>query len=654
MLVQRISALAVCSALLVACGTNNVKESASIPVASPLNSADSGVTTQQFITQHQQKVTAQQYALKQEQDAKLKQRQWEQQAAQQRQKWEQEHARRQREAQQRYEEDKKRIARLKYHQKYKQEQMRAAQEKLEAEKLRIARLQYQHKFEAEQKRKEYERKAAEQKRLANQEAARKQQVALAQRQKNQQIRARAQARYQQAQTRAQRVAHNRQRQQPAQAAQRRQPAQQQVAIRTPGAGMFRGAGRYNRLPNNVASKLRLRGVSERGMSAYVRPASGRGPAVLTAAADTPRNPASTMKLVTTYAALGALGPNYQWPTEIYITGPIVRGTLRGDVVIKGYGNPDFKQSDLTRLLSALRSRGINNIAGNLVADTSYFNIPYQHPGAFDGKSGAAYNAQPEALLYQGRGSTYKFRNLSKRVKRHTKRRPRNAGARADLNINLFGAFWKVWVGKMNGGMQGRFRRGTVPRGAQLVSRHHSKPLRHILSVINKKSNNVMARQLLLTIGAKSLGAPGTPGKGAAAVGRFMESRGLNFPELRIENGSGLSRVSRISARNLGEMLVNAYNSPWRNDYMNSLAVLGVDGTLRNRMRKSGLAGRGRFKTGTLRNVRGLAGYVQAANGQTYVLSILHNDRKARTKARKAHDELVKWVYWGPRSNFASR
>ncbi len=138
------------------------------------------------------------------------------------------------------------------------------------------------------------------------------------------------------------------------------------------------------------------------------------------------------------------------------------------------------------------------------------------------------------------------------------------------------------------------------------------------------------------------------------ISRFLNSRGLNFPELRIENGSGLSRVSRISARHLGEMLINAYNSPWRNDYVNSLAILGVDGTLRNRMKKSGIAGRGHFKTGTLRNVRGLAGYVQAANGQTYVVSILHNDRKARSKARNAHDELVKWIYWGARDRFASR
>ncbi len=675
MLVQRISALAVCSALLAACSTHSVQKKSNVPVTGSTQ-VTATMDAPRYIAQPNSKLTAQQYALQQrQQDAARKRGKI---AEQQRQQWAQERARNQQAAQQRYEEEKQRITRLKYHQKYKQEQLRLAQEKLRAEQQRLIRLEYQRKYEAEQQRKAYAQKAAEAQRLAAQQASQQRQQAaiaeqkrlarqqeavrrqqLAQQQKNDKIRARSLARYRENQAKQQAAARSAA-QTPLTLAGGQGSSGQALNHNTPVAyqqarsNTFRGAGWHSRLPGDVAHNLRLRGISARGMSAYVRPANGRGPAVLTAAADTPRNPASTMKLVTTYAALGALGPNYQWPTEIYITGPIVQGTLRGDVVIKGYGNPDFSESDLRHLLGSLRHRGIKNIAGNLVADNSHFNIPHQKPGSFDGKSGAAYNAQPEALLYQGRGSSYRFRNLSKRVQRHTRKMPRSKGGRSDLNTNLFGAFWKVWVGKMGGGMQGRFRKGVVPQGAQLVFSHRSKPLRHILPTINKKSNNVMARQLMLTVGAQRFGAPGTPGKGAMAIGQFMESRGLHFPELRIENGSGLSRVSRISARNLGEMLVNAYNSPWRHDFMNSLAVLGVDGTLRNRMRKSGLAGRGRFKTGTLRNVRGLAGYVQASNGQMYVVSILHNDRKARSSAKKAHDELVKWVYWGARNNFVSR
>lgn len=618
--VQRTSMIALCSVMLVACGTNNVNPPGTVPIADPINGYSD--TTPRYIVEQKSQASAQQYAMR------------EQKSAEQQRKREQENNRNQRAAQQRYEAEKQRIARDKHNQQYKAEQVRLAEQRLAEEKQRLSRQHYQRKFAAEQQRKK--EAAAEQYRLAAHRKVYAEKQRLAQQKQVQQ-------RQQQAQ------------QQNQQRRYQQQPAQQQYASFTPTPSKtYQGQGQVRRLPSPVRSSLRLRGVSERGMSVYVRPANGRGGAVLTAAADTPRNPASTMKLVTTYAALGVLGPNYRWPTEIYTSGRIAGGTLQGDVIIKGYGNPDFDEADLNQLLQALSRRGINNIAGNFVTDTSYFNIPYKHPGSFDGKSAASYNAQPEALLYQGRGSNYRFKNLAKRVKRSSRNMPRSASARADLNNNLFGAFWKVWVGRMGKGMQGRHRKGTVPPNGQLVFRHQSKPLRQVIPTINKKSNNVMARQLLLTIGAKGTNGAGTPNNGAQVIGRFLASRGLRFPELRIENGSGLSRISRISARSLGEMLVNAYNSPWRNDFMNSLAVLGVDGTMRNRMKKSGIAGRGRFKTGTLRNVRGLAGYVQASNGQTYVVSILHNDNKARSKARNAHDELVKWVYWGARDRFASR
>lgn len=413
--------------------------------------------------------------------------------------------------------------------------------------------------------------------------------------------------------------------------------------------MYTGPGRFTRLPDQVASSLRASGVSEAGMGAYVRLAGGSQPALLTANADNPQTPASTMKLVTTYAALGILGPDYRWPTEIYTNGNITGGTLYGDVIIRGYGNPQFAENDFRQLLQALRARGINQIKGNLVADTGFFNIPYQDPGAFDGNANAAYNAQPEAILYQERGSCYEFKDLKGKIQKICPVMPSSAQARQALNVNLFGSFWKIWVGEMGGQMQGSFARAGTPASAQLVYTHHSRPLREIIVEVNKDSNNVMARQILLTVGAKQLGAPGTPQKGAQAIGQWLESRGLAFPELRLENGSGLSRIEQITPRHMGEMLVDAYNSPYRNDLMSSMAVLGVDGTLKNRMKNSNLAGRGRFKTGTLRDVRALAGYLQAADGQTYVVSILHNDPRARASVRSAHDDLIEWVFAGARS-----
>lgn len=438
------------------------------------------------------------------------------------------------------------------------------------------------------------------------------------------------------------------------------PAQRQVAFAGNAVGaqiqptqlgsgggdkVYRGEGKLNRLPDNIASNLRLRGLSEQNLGAYIRPVNGAQP-LLTAYSDTPRNPASTMKLVTSYSALGVLGPTYRWPTEIYTAGNVVGDTLQGDVIIKGYGNPDFREADFRQLLQALRGRGIRNIAGNFVVDKSYFNVPPQ--AAIDGNAGAEYNAQPEALLYNERGSCYEMRNKAGQIQRMCPIAPRNGG---DLNANLFGDFWKIWVGEMGGRLNGGLQVNAVPAGAQLVDTHHSAPLRDVIVEINKESNNVKARQLLLSMGAKQFGAPGTTQKGAGAVGQFMESRGLRFSSLKIENGSGLSRIERISSREMGEMLVDAYNSPYRDELMNSMAVLGVDGTVKNRMKN--LAGRGKFKTGTLRDVRALAGYLTAANGQTYVISLLHNDASIRATAKEAHDDLVEWVYYGAQNNVAS-
>jgi D-alanyl-D-alanine carboxypeptidase/D-alanyl-D-alanine-endopeptidase (penicillin-binding protein 4) len=412
-----------------------------------------------------------------------------------------------------------------------------------------------------------------------------------------------------------------------------------------GEKTYRGNGKFNQLPDSIAASLRLRGLAEQNMGVYVRPVNGGQP-ILTAYSDTPRNPASTMKLVTTYTALGVLGGDYRWPTEIYTTGNLAGDTLQGDVIIKGYGDPDFRESGFRELLQALRARGIRNIAGNFVIDKTYFNV--QNQGTIDGAEGAAYNAEPEALLYGEWGSCYNMPGKAGQVQRICRLAPRNA---RDLNANLFADFWRIWNAEMGGNLGGGLQIGAAPQGAQLVQTHHSAPLREIIKEINKDSNNVMARQVLLSVGAKQLGAPGTTQKGAAAVGQWLESRGLRFSNLRIENGSGLSRSERISAREMGEMLVDIYNSPYRSDMLNSMATIGMEGTVKKRM--TNLAGRGKFKTGTLKNVKALAGFITAANGLPYVVSILHNDPRA-PGARDIHDDLVEWVYYGSNSNFASR
>lgn len=637
MLSPRIHLLVACSLLLTACGTNpNLSErrGQTVIVDQPVALRQADAEKRVYIAQLQQPSSTQQANQQKRRQQEQKQAKVQANAAaKQAQQAKAAAAQARQQAQQRQAEIKQR--------------QQAQQRQAEAEKQR-ARQEAEKKL-ARQRWKAKKRQL-EQEQAKKRAQAKAQQQLAARRAQNSSIATPPRIKHYEQQRQQQ----QRQRQQQQQLAQRRTvtAASTPTPLRRSASRMFTGRGKLNRLPDTIASSLKLRGLPSSNMSVYVRPASARGPALVTAKADVPRNPASAMKLVTTYAALGTLGDNYRWPTELYINGNVRGGTLYGDVILKGYGDPAFHEDDFLSLLQALRNRGIRKITGNFVADTTFFNIPYQDPGAFDGRPKAAYNAQPEALLYQERGSCYEFTNLKGQIEKICPVMPRNAKARNDLNTNIFGGFWKLWVGKLRGRMDGHFVRAKTPRTAQLVHTHRSEPLREVIVEINKSSNNVMARQLMLSVGAKQLGVPGTPKKGAAAIGQWLESRGLKFPELRLENGSGLSRIERISARHLGEMLVDAYNSPHRQAFVDSLAVMGVDGTLRNRLKKSSVKGRGQFKTGTLRNVRSLAGYVTAADGQVYVVSILHNDSRARSRARNIHDDLVEWVYWGSRKHFA--
>ena len=450
---------------------------------------------------------------------------------------------------------------------------------------------------------------------------------------------------------------------------------------------------YNTLPFEIKNKLRAARLSEYGMSAYVQDVNSPKP-LLAHKETISRVPASVMKLITSYVALGVLGPNYRWPLDVYTKGTVQNSTLKGDLIIKGYGSPEFNTEELSKVLQGIRAKGIRNIKGRVVFDNSHFSIPKQHAGAFDGKTFASYNAQPDALLYNERLSKFHVRAKGKRVSVTTstpahnlkivnRMRKTRRGCRPRIGIShrgsqvvatfsgnfssrcgtrrydrviskpaemIYGSMKAMWKRDVGGTFNARFAMGHVPANAKLLHKTFSRTLTQILPAIDKDSNNVMARQLLLTIGAKHFGGQGTPRKGANAASAWLNTRGLHFPELRIENGSGLSRHARISARHLGDLLVDAYKSPYRNVLMQSLAIAGVDGTMKRRFRRSPVRGRGFFKTGTLRDVRSIAGYVKASNGKTYVISIMHNDPKAKHRGLSVHNKLIEWVYNGGRSN----
>lgn len=458
------------------------------------------------------------------------------------------------------------------------------------------------------------------------------------------------------------------------------------------------------LPESVLTALNKAGVSSNNVSVYVqalpaKPAQIKAPLVNFQATQA-LNPASTMKLVTSYAALALLGPNYSWKTDVYYDGVVDNGVLEGNLYLKGYGDPQFSQDDFQRLLKRVYDSGIVSIAGDVVIDNSYFASTSPHAGSFDNEPLRAYNATPNAFIVGGKSTAFKFDSDTSQVTISAE--PALSGlkinhqlkvGKADCNfwrnqlryttettpatqyateetvvtfsgiypanctdkylellaldenkyhISLFKVLWRNLGGEFKGGL----RLATVPTTATKLTQHYSKSLAQILIDLNKWSNNLMARQLLLTIGANQQGAPATERKGALAIGQWFINQGLKFDELEIENGSGLSRIARISAQHLGEMLVGAYFHPVMPELMGSLPVLGLDGTMRNRLKTSQAVRQGHFKTGSLNNVFSIAGYLLSQTGERYVVVFMTNDAKAAL-TKPAQDALLEWVYMQP-------
>lgn len=446
------------------------------------------------------------------------------------------------------------------------------------------------------------------------------------------------------------------------------------------------------LPVTVADALKKSGVPQQNVAIYVQAVEDKTP-ILSHNAEQAMNPASVMKVVTTNAALDLLTPAYRWKTEIYRDGSLANWQLQGNLIIKGYGDPSFKVQDFWRLLISLRQAGVKRISGDLIIDKSYF-APAATAGAFDSEKWRAYNAQPSAFIVNGRSTSFKFSandesvNVSQefelpevviinKLKRVTgacsdwrsrmsydiKSNEDNAvvtfsGSYAAecgerfLELSLFNderyalfTFRKLWR-ELGGEFNGKLKLQDTPANAIKVLEQSSEPLGSVVRDINKWSNNVMAKQLLLTMGAEKSGAPATEAKGIAAVRDWLLASGLKFDELVIENGSGLSRIERISAAHLGQLLVRAYSSPVMPEMMASLPILSLDGTIRQRLKDSQSQGRAHLKTGSLNGVSAIAGYVLDANGHRHVLVMLVNDTNANA-SRAAQDALIEWVHQQP-------
>ncbi|HWA12457.1 MAG TPA: D-alanyl-D-alanine carboxypeptidase/D-alanyl-D-alanine-endopeptidase [Burkholderiales bacterium] len=462
-----------------------------------------------------------------------------------------------------------------------------------------------------------------------------------------------------------------------------------LALLVAAAALPGAAAPADQLPRSVAAALAQAGVPESQVGAYVHDLSADQP-VLEVAADRAMNPASVMKLVTTLAGLEILGPSYTWKTEAWLDGPVDGDRLDGNLVLKGYGDPKFNLESLMLFVRDLRNRGLREINGDLVLDRSFFSVDDHDPAGFDNEPTRPYNVGPDALLINFKSFRLQFvPELDKgsvriyaepslpqvTVVNRLKLAPglceawpdkpavngntltfsgsfaSSCGERAryfslaspdEYAATLFRQFWL----QSGGSWTGSVREAPLPFTARLFASWESQPLSEIIRDVNKYSINVMARQVYLTMGARESSAPGTLAKAERAVRDWLARRGLDFPEMVIDNGAGLSRDGRISARHLGQLLSAAWHSPLMPEFVASLPLTAVDGTMRKRLANSPAAGQAHIKTGYLEGVRAIAGYVLDARGRMLAVVMVINHPSARN-AQAAQDAFLEWAQSSP-------
>lgn len=450
------------------------------------------------------------------------------------------------------------------------------------------------------------------------------------------------------------------------------------------------------LPTNLQEALNKAQLPADSVAVVVQPVDGGGPIISHNAAKA-MNPASVMKLVTTYAALEALTPAYRWKTEVYRNGRLNQGVLDGDLIIKGYGDPALNITEFWRLLQQVQQQGIRQVKGNLILDLSVYAPEVSQRLVLDDEPWRAYNANPSALLLNGRNTSFRFSvanagnkpavQISQEFElpqiRVINTMQTRKGAcndwRGDLHYSItpqadgvtvafsgtlpdqcderylelsvlsdtqyvFFSFKKLWA-QLGGQFNGQLVLAPATDANTLVTTWLSPPLDSVVRDINKWSNNVMARQLLLTIAQEAGFTPADEAGAALALKQVLRQRGLQFPELVLENGSGLSRIERVSAEHLAQLLVTAYQRPVMPVLMASMPILGLDGTTKKRLAEGSSKGMAYLKTGSLEGVSSIAGYVQDMAGKRYVLVVIANHARA-SAVRAVQDALLKQLIEG--------
>jgi D-alanyl-D-alanine carboxypeptidase/D-alanyl-D-alanine-endopeptidase (penicillin-binding protein 4) len=448
------------------------------------------------------------------------------------------------------------------------------------------------------------------------------------------------------------------------------------------------------LPTKLTSALKAQGVAAGSLSVYAEDMA-TGEVLLSHNAELLRQPASTIKLLTTFVALDELGPAYTWKTRAYANGNLKNGVLVGDLVLVGGGDPYMTADRWWAFVAELRSTGVTTITGDIIIDRSFFSSLNEDRAAFDNAPEKSYNVIPDALMVNFQTASFTFTGNIDTGKPELMVHPEPANLQIDNAVRVisgncnrdyqsislhtplgpngnslavtgsmvpgcgtwstsraimkapefaYGTF-KTFFEQQGGRIGGKLREATLPAQAKLLLTYDSLTLAEIIRLVNKYSNNSMASTLLLTLGAEKYDAPATSDKGARAISDWLIRRGIDPDQFVVDNGSGLSRLERSTAVGMAKLLGQAWRNQYMPEFAASLPLAAIDGTLRKRFESAAMRGRLRLKTGSIDNVAGLAGFVNSASGKSYVVVALVNHPGAQNGSGiELASDVLQWVF----------
>lgn len=451
------------------------------------------------------------------------------------------------------------------------------------------------------------------------------------------------------------------------------------------------AAELKRLPQAVRQALVQAQIPVESVSALLIPVGASTP-TLSYRTQAAMNPGSVIKLVTTAAAVDQLGPDYQWQTRFYVDGPIRNGELQGNLYIQGSGDPKLVLERILEAYAQVQALGVRTIRGDWVLDHSAFELPAKDPADFDGEVLRPYNVQPDALLVNFKSVILKFQPDLAKGRVDVVAEPPLAGLRVPPSVPLRRGSCGDWRSKlqatvdnparfsfagtyasgcgalewpvayieperyaqkallglwqsMGGELKGAMREGRVPPQAKLLWSAPSLPLHQIIADVNKFSNNVMAQQVFLTLGHQPPRAATFEQSRQAVADWWRTAVSAQVAPPIVDNGSGLSRLTRITAEQLGMLLQHAAQQRHAQTFIDSLSIAGIDGTVQS-LGRDGRSprslGNARLKSGTLKDVRALAGYVTNRSGQAQVVVIMINHDRAKDAKRATH-AFIEWA-----------